>query len=245
MKFLTVATLLTLPCISASAAFITYNDGITNVQNASGPSWVGATNMFREIIPNYGGAPDVSGATGATSSGFNLFEPGPGGGGLDITLLTWEFTTLDLLNPGDGDSLTVSPTATTPGFEDYRYDTAGETAPTNLTFKYNGAEWATGYITQFVVTVDNSADFDAVGTGTAVLTTNTVAGQDFMNEIDALTNGSFILDFVASSFNPVVAADPGTFGSAGQINIVPEPQTYALVAGAMMLGLAVLRRRQA
>lgn len=243
MRILTTASLLTLSSLSASAAVITYTDGITNVQNASGPSWVAATNMFREIIPTWVGAPKASGATGATSSGFELFEPG--GGGLDITLLTWEFTTLTLLNSGVGDSVTVSPGVSSPGFEDYRYDTVGGTAPTNLTFKYNGVEWATGYITQFIVAVENSSDFDAIGTGTAVLTSNTLAGQDFMDEIETLSAGTFALDFVASSFNPVAGADPASFGSAGQINIVPEPQTYAMVAGAMTLGLAMLRRRRA
>ncbi|WP_309381722.1 hypothetical protein [Cerasicoccus frondis] len=236
-----MSSLLSLTSLSASAAFITYNNGITNVEDSSGPSWVGPTAMFNDIIADYDGSlSGPSGGSGATQEGMDLFSPG--GGGLDITLLSWRFTTLELYF-GAG-SVTQSPGAATPGFEDYRYDDAGFTAPTNLTFYYDDVEWASGYLTRFVVEVDNNADPAAIGAGEAVLTSNTLAGQDFMDEISDLTAGANILTFVADSFTPISPTDPGTFGSAGSITIVPEPGVTAAGIGAMILSAVLIRRRK-
>ncbi|GHC01497.1 hypothetical protein [Cerasicoccus arenae] len=243
MKTLLTTCFICLSSLSASAAFITYTDGITNVNDGSGPAWVGPTVMFKEIINDYAGAPSESGASGATQTGFSLFDPG--GGGLDITLLTWSFGPMDLLGVGVGDSVTQSPGPASPGYEDYRYDDLGLTAPTNLTFSYNGVEWATGYITEFLIEVPNNADPSAVGSGSAVLTANSVAGQAFMDEIAILTGGTFDLDFVANDFNSLSGVDPATFSSTGQINFVPEPgSTAAGMAVLILSGVMIWRRRQ-
>ncbi|WOO41183.1 PEP-CTERM sorting domain-containing protein [Rubellicoccus peritrichatus] len=230
-----------LTAISASGASIIYNNGVTNTSNASGPAWVAGSNMFLNIIDDYGGSPlGPSGGSGASQNGFDLFDPG--GGGLDITLLSWTLGSMTLYE-GPG-TATLSPGPATPGFEDYRYDDNGGLAPTNLTFFYNGAEWASGYVTRFVTEVANSADIDATGAGDAIITTNTPAGLAFFNEVMTLSSGTGQLSFVADSFTPVAPSDPGTFGSTGSITVVPEPSTMAALFGASALGITFIRRRR-
>ncbi|MEO0795617.1 MAG: hypothetical protein AAFX93_10660 [Verrucomicrobiota bacterium] len=242
MKLLNSVTVFIFAAGSASAAFINYSNGVTNTSNSSGPAWVGGSAMFLEIINDYGGSPlGPSGGSGDSQDGFNLFDPG--GGGLDITLLSWELGSMTLYQ-GAG-TQTQSPGPATPGFEDYRYDDQGGVAPSNLSFSYNGTLWATGYVTQFVTEVANNVDPSATGSGTAVLTAHTVAGEDFFNEVNSLSGGTNIITYTASSFSPVSATDPGTFASAGQLIIVPEPQTYGLIVGTLVLGLAYIRRRNA
>ena len=225
------------------AQTITYTDGRTNVQNASGPAWVGPTVMFQDIVSTYGGAPGPSGASGATSTDIDLFD----GGGMDITLLTWEFGPMSLTGIGVGDSVTVSPGAATAGFEDYRYDDMGGVAAANLTFFYEGAEWVSGYVTQFVITVPNNANPNATGTGSARITANTGAGTDFYNEIMSITGGSGELTFAANNFVSTTGSDPESFTSTGSVTLVaavPEPATWAALAGAAVLGMACFRRRR-
>ena len=203
--------------------------------------------MFNNIITDYGGSPlGASGGTASAQSGFDVFAPG--GGGLDITLFTWEFGPMTLLGAGIGDSVTQSPGAATQGFEDYRYDDSSGAAAKNLTFYYDSNEWVSGYVTQFVVEVDDNSDFDAVGGGSAYIDSFTVAGTDFYNELMSLTNNTGLLDFVATSFTPVVGTDPGTFSSAGQISTVsavPEPSSWALIIGSAALAAVASRRWRA
>jgi len=231
---------------SVSAASINFVDGITNVEDASGPTWALGSAMFNDIIADYGGNVNgVSGATGSSQVGLDLFDPG--GGGLDITLLTWEFGTMSLQGVGVGDSVTQSPGAATPGYEDYRYDDNGGVAAKNLTFYYNGAEWASGYITRFVTTVPNISTGNATGEGTAYLDANTAAGQDFFDDLMTLSGGTGAMTFQADTFFSVTAADPGTFGSTGSITItaaVPEPSFWALFMGTITLGCLMIRRRR-
>lgn len=238
-----LALIASLVAIPLHGITITYDLGYTNTQNSSGPAWVSGSTMFLEIIEDFTGAPGPSGATASSHVGFNLFEPGPGGGGMDIGLLSWRYGPMTLAQGGD--AVTLSPGADTPGFEDYRYDTQGGAAAPNLTFFYDGAQWASGYVTQFIVEVDNDADASASGSGTAVLTSNTVVGQDFMNEIMAASGGTGSLVFEASNFAPVVFADPGTFSSAGTITVIPEPSTGAFLGGLTVLLAVALRRRRA
>lgn len=228
-----------------SAQTITYTDGRTNVENASGPSWVGTTVMFQDIVTTYGGAPGPSGATGATSTDIDLFDPG--GGGMDITLLTWTFGPMSLTGVGVGDSATVSPGDASAGFEDYRYDNLGGTAATNLTFYYNGDEWLSGYVTRFLITVPDRFTPNATGTGTAFITANTAAGTNFYNEIMSITGGSGELAFSANNFVSTTGVDPESFTSTGSVTLVaavPEPATWTALAGAAVLGLACSRRRR-
>lgn len=244
-QLLTLATFALCGGNFASAAFITYNNGITNTQGASGPDWVLGSDMFLNIIPDYIGSPSgASGGSASTQDGFDLFAPA--GGGLDITLLSWTFGPMSLYQ-GAG-SATLSPGPVSAGFEDYRYDTQGGTAPTNLTFFYNGQEWATGYVARFVTEVDHINDISATGEGQAFVTGHTPAGQAFYDELMALSNGSGELSFIATSFFPVSLTDPGTFGSAGMIEVVPaaipEPSAAGFLLGIGALACGTLRRRR-
>jgi MYXO-CTERM domain-containing protein len=225
------------------AQTMTYTDGRTNVQNASGPAWVGATLMFQDIVSTFGGAPGPSGATGATSTDIDLFD----GGGMDITLLTWEFGPMSLTGIGVGDSATVSPGDATAGFEDYRYNDLSGAAAANLTFYYNEVEWLSGYVTRFLITVPNRFDPNATGTGTAYITNNTAAGTGFFNEIMTITGGSGELAFNANNFVSTTGTDPESFTSTGSVTIVsavPEPATWTALAGAAGLAMACFRRRR-
>lgn len=219
---------------------ITYNNGVINTSDGSGPAWVtGSGGMFINIIEDYGGSPlGASGGSGATQSGFDLFD----GGGQDITLLSWTLSEMTLYQ-GAG-TATLSPGPASAGFEDYRYDDNGGLAAANLTFFYNGDEWASGYVTRFVTTVDNTSDFDATGAGDAVITSNTPAGLAFFNEVMTLSGNTGDLFFIADSFFSVSATDPGTFSSTGSITVVPEPSTYAALCGLAVLGVVALRRRK-
>jgi len=186
-----------------------------------------------------------SGATGATATGIDLFDPG--GGAMDVELLTWNFGPMSLTGIGVGDSETLSPGDATAGFEDYRYDSMGGVATTNLTFYYDGDEWLSGYITPFLITVPNRFDPNATGTGTAYITANTAAGLNFYNEIMTLSGGSGELAFAAGNFVSTTGTDPESFTSSGSVSIVsavPEPSTWATLAGLAALGLAGCRRRR-
>lgn len=238
MKLL-VYSLFGLSTLSASAAFITYQNGITNVQDSSGPAWVDGTNMFRNIITDFVGSAGPTGATGF-SSDLDLFNPGLGG--MDITLLTWSFSGLTLFQ-GAG-SLTQSPGVASPGFEDYRYDDQGGIAAHNLEFYYDGDLWVTGYITNFVTTVANNTADTATGAGEAQLLTATLDGQMFLDEINGLTNNTGLITFTADNFDPVAGFDPASFSSNGAINIVPEPGVTAAGIGAIVLGAVLFRRRK-
>ncbi|WP_269543201.1 hypothetical protein [Cerasicoccus fimbriatus] len=235
MKLL-VYSLFSLSTLSASAAFITYQNGVTNTINADGDPWVTGTSMYLNIVDDYGSSP--LGPSGATGNTTDLDTFSPGGGGFDISLLTWEFGSLDLYT-GPG-SVTQSPGPASPGFEDYRISGAGP----NLTFYYNGDEWVTGDLTRFITAVDNVNDFEATGTGEATITNFTVAGTAFFNEIMSLTGGTGVITFTADGFSAVQGPDPATFTSDGTISIVPEPGVTAAGIGAIVLGAVLIRRRK-
>jgi hypothetical protein len=167
----------------------------------------------------------------------------PGGGNQDITNLRWTFGPLSLyLGAG---TQTTSPTATTAGFEDYRYDDQGGLAATNLNFYYQNTLWATGYVTSFVVEVANNMAANATGVGSAYLSNPTMAGTAFYNEIMAASNGTGLLSFTATNFSPISLTDPGAFSSDGSITVVPEPGHAAALLGLLAVGFAAWRRRRA
>jgi hypothetical protein len=215
--FPSILSLAVLASPAFSQATITYNSGNVYTSNASGPSWVGGSNMYLFITSGD--------ATGATQSGFTTIP--------DVTLLTWSFDDLDLVV---GES--ISPGAASAGLEVYR-DTDSSS---NLQFFYDGALWLTGLITEYQVMVDNNADFNAVGEGYAVITGSTVAGTDLYNEILSLTGGSGNLTFSATNFAAVAA---GHFQSPGAVSAVPEPADVASLLGLAALGCVWYRRRLA
>ena len=220
---LAIASLLSL-ALPATAATIGFVDGNIHTSNASGPIWVGGSTMYTQF--------DTGEASGSSQSGFAIFD-----GGYDITLLSWEFTGLSLMGVGVGDSVTQSPTLGGPGYEDYRY--SGLDA--NLGFFYDGELWVQGRVTRFVSEVEHYWDFGATGIGWAVIEDYTAAGEDFYNAIGSLSGGTYQLTFYAYGFDPVDAL--GHFQSDGHIEVVPEPSTYAAIAGVLVLGFCLARRR--
>ena len=203
--------------VALGQATIDYSAGTVFTSDASGPSWVGGSLMYKFITSGS--------STGTAQSGFSTIP--------DITLLTWSFDDLDL---DIGDS--ISPGAASAGLEVYR-DTDSSS---NLQFSYNGALWVSGLITEYRVNVDNNNDFDATGVGVSTITSFTAAGEDFYNEIMTLSGGSGEIGFTADSFAAVAA---GEFTSAGSLTIsaVPEPNTYALWLGMAVVGFTGTRRR--
>lgn len=249
----TTSLLLAGSTISAFGAFFTFENGVVNTENAIsepefewvyiGPPFEVQTYMFQAVIDDYLSSPlGPTGATANTQNGFDLFDPG--GGGLDIQLFSWQFATggndLDLYT-GPG-SLTLPPTDDDPGAEDYRYDTQNNTAPHNLSFYYDGVPWASGYVTRFVVEVENRFDLDATGWGNAVVTDFVAAGEDFFNELMSLSNGTGWLFFEVDEFVPYSIFDPATFLSSGTVHVVPEPATWAGILGLAVLGLVLFVR---
>lgn len=244
----------------ATAATVFYTDGVSNTLGVTGNSWVYAPSppypantpsvMFQTIIKDYGGSPlGPSGASGDSQTGFSIF----GGAGYDITKLSWvigvvgsgDSAAATTLYTGPG-SVTVSPGVASEGKEDYRYDDAGGTAAKNLTFYYDDGgpvEWVSGYITRFVTTVTDISANTATGLGEVVITDFTAAGEDFFNELSALSGGSMEITYIADSFVPVVLSNPGTFSSAGSWTVVPEPSSWAMGFGVVVLVLAICRRR--
>lgn len=258
MKSLAVKSLLfACSVVSSFGVVITFENGAVNasgIQVEPQFEWVYfqipfpgyQTYMFQSIIDDF--VDSNFGPTGGTANGqngFDLFDPG--GGGLDISLLSWRFAeggnNLSLYT-GPG-SLTQAPTNTDPGAEDYRYDSQNGTAPSNLSFYYDGNLWATGYVTRFVVNIDNRLDFQATGWGNAVVTDFVAAGEDFFVELMALSAGTGELFFEVDEFNAIQHTNPGTFLSSGTIHVVPEPSTWAsLLGGAVFAFTLIFRRRR-
>lgn len=220
-RILTALSLLALPTL-AHAAVIEYDLSEVYTTPGGGLPWVFGTGMDSSIISGDG--------TGTASSGFTVF--GPDGSG--ATLLTWEFGAMPLyLGAG---TRTVSPGAATPGFEDYR---PLDPDSVNLTIYYDGQEWASGHMAWFLTRVDNDHVLTATATGIATLTANTVAGQAFYDEVGTLSGGTYEINFNAESFNPIAG---GYYHSAGYAEVVPEPSTYAAIAGVLALGITMARR---
>lgn len=197
-------------------ATITYSAGIMNTSDASGPSWVNGSSMYKKI--------DNGNSVGVTNNGFSSVA--------DASKLTWTLADLDL---SIADS--ISPGVASAGLEVYKDNDDSS----NLRFYYNGAEWINGLIKEYKVSVDNNADISATGEGYAIISGHTVAGTAFYNEIMSLTGGTGRINFVATSFAAVAA---GQFTSAGYISAVPEPGTTALFFGLGVLGFIAWRRRR-
>lgn len=242
-KLLLFAAIVALATSSLRAATIYFEDGNVNAEFPTGPLWVNGTGMFQSLVYDNPIATRASGAEASSQEGFNLFSPL--GGGLDVTLLAWEFFGLSLMGIGDGDSLTQSPGIDSKGYEDYRYDDEGGDGVPNLYFYYNGDLWAMGFLTRFVVEVENEDSEDGIAWGTAYIHEVLPAGQDFYDEIMALSYNTGQLEFSVDSFT--VYAWEGlfaSFSSSGSFTVVPESSTVAAVAGIVALTLVSLRRKR-
>ncbi len=93
------------------------------------------------------------------------------------------------------------------------------------------------------------ADFTIGGSFSNVISGNAVSSDDFVTNAEDGTymewsglsaDGSGELIFSATQTNNQYAV----FGNALRIEVIPEPSTYALFAGALGLGLVLLRRRR-
>lgn len=85
-KIFLFAAVAVLATSKLNAATVVFNDGRVNGALASGPDWVNGSKMFQYIVLNFAGADGITGGSGSSQHGFNVFSPS--GGGLDVTLLT-------------------------------------------------------------------------------------------------------------------------------------------------------------
>ena len=212
-KKLLAATCVTfLTAIHAHSQMIMFFGQIQSA-DATANDWVLGSTMWGSI--------DTSSSTATSFVGFDSLD------GLDPAKLTWTFGDLELTN-------FLEPTVGAAGFEVY---TENDASIGLLEFFYDGVKWAEGTVDSLRVDVENSNDANAVGSGTATLTS---AGADdaFYNEVVAISGG--ILTFELDAFDPVDAN--GLFNTSGTISAVPEPETYALVSGLALIAFAYFRR---
>ena len=214
----------------ASAAHAASFDfsGFLQAGNLTGIPWV---NLFDPPRPEgqsaMWGTIETGSGTGTSQSGFSYLV------GKDPALLTFTFGDLEL-------NTFQSPGIGTMGFERYT-DSDGSSVPFSIS--YNGVVIAEGTSEYLYDEVDHINDLNAVGTGRVTLNT---PGSDpaFYNEVSAITGGTRQLDVTLTGFFPVNNA--GLFATTGSISAtpVPEPEEYAAVAAAGLIGWAVWRRRQ-
>ena len=202
---------------SAFAGTIDFS-GNLHAASLTGFDWVGGSKMW--------GGLETGSFTGSAQSGFGSIITNP-------ALLTFTFGDLELTDHG-------IPGASTPGFEVY---TEGDSSVQPFQVFYNGVLWASGTSVFLRTDVDNNADFNAVGTGQAVLTS---AGVDsaFYDAVMSQTGNTGVLNMTISAFFPVNAI--GDFSSTGTLSTaaIPEPATVGVIVGACVLaGVAAVRRK--
>ncbi|WP_269542904.1 PEP-CTERM sorting domain-containing protein [Cerasicoccus fimbriatus] len=95
-----------------------------------------------------------------------------------------------------------------------------------------------------------SISYDMPGGGTGILAANSFAAylDGTIFHEDSLKNGALTGEdnlgrMGIDSFSSAVGIDY-TFDNFEVVNIVPEPSTYAIIAGAAVLGLVMIRRRR-
>lgn len=202
--------------------------GLLQAANLTAIPWVNGSNPPTPELQFYmWGTIETGSGTGTSQSGFSYLV------GKNPALLTFTFGDLEL-------DTYQSPLIGAMGFERYT-DTDSSSVP--FTISYNGVMIAEGTSEYLYDEVDHISDLTAVGTGRVTLHT---PGSDptFFNEVSAITGGTRQLDVTLTNFDPVNNA--GLFATAGSITAtpVPEPEEYAALAAAGLVGWAVWRRRQ-
>jgi hypothetical protein len=224
-----VTTIVTVAALSSAAHAALFDfSGTLQAASLTGIPWVNGSNPPTPEAQTWmWGSIETGSGTGTSQSGFSYLV------GRNPALLTFTFGDLELdthRSPGPG----------TMGFERYT-DTDGSSVP--FTISYNGVMIAEGTSEYLYDEVSHINDFTAVGNGRVTLHT---PGSDptFYNEVSAITGGTRQLDVTLRSFFPVNNA--GLFVTTGSISAtpVPEPEEYAAVAAAGLIGWAVWRRRQ-
>ena len=224
---LLLAALLPLAALAPlhAQATVTYS-GTAVTTGLSSLPWVHPTFMAQQVT-----SIDVT-ATG--QAGFTSLSS------LDLSKLQFSFTTMYLST-----SESLSPGPSSEGYELYRPPAPGTNS---FLVTYNGSAFASGNVDFFRIVVPNNSATTASGSGRAFLTAGAGEGTAFYNEVMALSGNTGRLDFVATSFaatnyNPFTGA--GTYSSTGVMAVVPEPSTYAAIAGGMALLGALWHRRRA
>jgi hypothetical protein len=219
--FLPLAAVLPIP----AQGTITYS-GTAQTSGLTSLPWVHNTFMAQDVTSINVTATGQAGFTSLSS--------------LDLGLVQFTFTTMHLV-PAES----LSPGTSSEGFELYR-----PPAPASNSFlvTYNGQAFASGYTDFFRIVVPNSSANTASGSGRAFLSAGAGDGTAFYNEVMALTGNTGQLEFVATSFaassyNPLTGS--GTYTSNGVLAVVPEPSTYAAIAGGVALLGAWWHRRRA
>lgn len=215
---------------AANAASFDFS-GALQAASLTGIPWVRVPINPPALEPAIGsvmwGSLETGSGAGTSQSGFTYLSS------RDVGLLTFSFGDLEL-------SSWQSPLEGAMGFERYT-DTDGSSVP--FTIRYDGTIIATGTSDYLYDEVDHIFDIAAVGSGQVTLT---APGADpaFFNEVMGLTGGSGQLQLQLHTFDPVDFG--GNFSTTGTFSTtpVPEPEEYAAVAAAGLIGWAVWRRRQ-
>jgi len=155
-----------------------------------------------------------------SSAGTLSFFTTPGSGPtphVNVNLLTGSSLAIDIFADGSSDKLSFGGTKASS-------DTMLNIS-TGVSLDLFGTAAATTY------TIAEFTDAGEYTSGNGTFSTITLNGVE-------LTEG---VDYTVA-YNEHIAFDPGS-GSI-EVTLVPEPQTYALVAGGLILGLAILRRRR-
>lgn len=93
-----------------------------------------------------------------------------------------------------------------------------------------------GIIFEFFVDYFNPKYVDSNNTGTDASLTAEDGAYNWQGQVVAGTVITWLVDYRTTNIDDLVLLN-------GQINLVPEPETYALIFGGLALGFAMLRRR--
>lgn len=206
-------------------ATVTYSGNATTTGVSVLP-WIHPTMMAQQVTS--------IGVTATGQAGFTSLS------GLDLSKLQFTFTTMYL---SEGESLSPGPSSE--GYQLFRPPAPGTNS---FLVTYNGSAFASGHVDFFRIAVPNNSATTLTASGRAFLTTGSGEGAAFYNEVMTLSGNTGRLDFAATNFsstgyNP--STQTGTYSSTGVMAVVPEPSTYAAIAGGVELLGALWQRRRA